>query len=63
MWFNRKNVVSKPLKDFNTCDDFFTLVITGYILTAAMEMRNDVPSTHHKESTPGCSRLKIVGKP
>lgn len=24
---NRKNVVAKPLKDFNACDDFFVLVV------------------------------------
>ena len=46
---NRTNVASKPKANFNSCNDFFHAVITGYILAAAMEelgMENlhDTPS-------------------
>ena len=30
--------VAKPKDDFNACDDFFEIVITGHILAAAMDM-------------------------
>ena len=35
---NRRNVTAKPKKDFNAHDDFFTLIVTGYVLGAAMEI-------------------------
>ena len=35
---NRRNVTTKPKKDFNAHDDFFTLVVTGYVLGAATEI-------------------------
>ena len=46
---NRKNVVNKPKSNFNTCDDFFEVIITAHILAAAIEvlgMKNlgDTPS-------------------
>ena len=34
---NRSNV-GKPSADFNSCDDFFVLVITCHILTAALKI-------------------------
>ena len=34
----RNNVVTVPLDDFNACDDFFKLIITSHILTAAMTL-------------------------
>ena len=47
---NRRNVVQKPLKDFNACEDFFILVVECHILAASMEMmkvktKEDTPST------------------
>ena len=35
---HRTNVVSKPAKDFNACDDFFNLIVTSHILTASLEV-------------------------
>lgn len=34
---NRRNVVKKPIDDFNACDDFFMTVLTAHILVAAMK--------------------------
>ena len=34
---HRRNVKSKPKDDYNACDDFFMLVLSAHILTAAME--------------------------
>ena len=34
---NRKNVINKPKSGFNTCDNFFEVIITAHILTAAIE--------------------------
>ena len=47
---NRHNVVTKPEKDVNACDDFFTLVVTAHFLTACMiklgmKSLDDVPTT------------------
>lgn len=33
---NRRNVTSKPKSDVNATEDFFELVVTGYIIAAAM---------------------------
>ena len=42
---NRRNVVAKPMKDFNACDDFFITVLTGHIIAAAMKVLHiDSPS-------------------
>ncbi len=35
---NRTNVVKKPVRDFNACDDFFKLIVTCHILTASLEV-------------------------
>ena len=35
---NRSNVVCKPKADFNACEDFLDIVVTGHILTAALKM-------------------------
>ena len=35
---NRRNVTTKPKKDFNAHEDFFTLVVVGFVLGAAMEI-------------------------
>ena len=35
---HRRNVKSKPKDDYNACDDFFMLVLSAHILTAAMEL-------------------------
>ena len=48
--------ITKPKHDFNACDDFFQIVLTGHILVAAMDIfgmenlnntpcHNSVPST------------------
>lgn len=34
---NRHNVVKKPIKDFNACDDFFMTVLNSHIVVAAMK--------------------------
>ncbi|SMN01813.1 hypothetical protein SPONN_105 [uncultured Candidatus Thioglobus sp.] len=34
----RSSVVTVPLDDFNACDDFFTLIVTTHILSAAMTL-------------------------
>ena len=46
---NRTNVVTKPKANYNSCDDFFQLIVTSHILAAAMEVLNmndldDTPS-------------------
>ena len=33
---NRRNVVSVPLVDMNACEDFFYLVVTAHVISAAM---------------------------
>ena len=35
---HRINVVKKPEKNFDACDDFFKLVTTCYILTASLQV-------------------------
>lgn len=35
---NRTNVVVKPVKDFNACDDFFIQVVSSHIVAAALEI-------------------------
>lgn len=40
---NRTNVVSNPTSDFNACDDFFVLVVTSHVVTAALEVIKDMP--------------------
>ena len=47
---HRTNVVKKPEKDFNACNDFFKFIVTCYILTASlqvlgMDSLTDTPST------------------
>ena len=34
---NRRNVVTDPKKDMNSCEDFFELITNAHVLTAAME--------------------------
>jgi len=46
---NRTNVVNNPQNNFNACDDFFILVVTGLIIAAALKVlkmtsTNEVPS-------------------
>lgn len=46
---NRTNVVNNPQNNFNACDDFFILVVTGHIIAAALKVlkmtsTNEVPS-------------------
>ena len=46
---NRTNVVTKPSNDFNSCDDFFVLVVSCHIIAATLAMLkmksvNDTPS-------------------
>ena len=46
---NRTNVVTKPSNDFNSCDDFFVLVVSCHIIAATLAMlkmksMNDTPS-------------------
>ena len=46
---NRTNVVKDPKSDFNACNDFFILIVTCYIIVAALSMlkmksTNDSPS-------------------
>ena len=33
----RSNVVTDPTKDFNACEDFLLVVISGHIIAAAMK--------------------------
>lgn len=35
---NRTNVVKKPSRDFNACDDFFVLTVKSHILAAALTL-------------------------
>lgn len=35
---NRTNVVKDPTKDFNACDDFFQLIISGHVIAAFEEV-------------------------
>ena len=35
---HRTNIVNKPANDFNSCDDFFKLVVNCHILAAAMKV-------------------------
>ena len=45
-----------PLDDFNACDDFFKLIITSHILTAAMtllKMRSLGDQPKHSDITDG----------
>ena len=39
---NRNNVVSNPTSDFNACDDFFLIVIKSYLITAVLEVIEDI---------------------
>ena len=41
---NRSNVASNPTSDFNACDDFFVIVIKSHIITAALEVIEDIPN-------------------
>ena len=46
---SRSNVTTKPVKDFNSCNDFFNLVVTCHVLVAAMKLFSmkslaDIPS-------------------
>lgn len=48
---SRTNVLQKPSQDFNSCDDFFELIIISHILTATLKLMGmkslkDVPSTN-----------------
>jgi L1 cell adhesion molecule like protein len=42
----RSNVVTDPTKDFNPCEDFFLVVISGHIIAAAMKAQtmDDTPT-------------------
>jgi L1 cell adhesion molecule like protein len=47
---NRRNVTNKVKSDVNTAEDFFELVVTGHIITSAMELLgmssvDEVPSS------------------
>lgn len=51
---NRRNVVSDPKTDVNSCEDFWLLVVTCHILCAAMKLLNrtslhDFPSNAEEE--------------
>ena len=35
---NRRNVSRKVKNDMNSCEDFFELIVTGYIIACAMEL-------------------------
>ena len=35
---NRRNVIRKVKNDMNACEDFFELVVTGYVIACAMEL-------------------------
>ena len=53
--FNRKNVKSDPLKDFNACDDFFVLVVKSHIITITMKAlgmnsMEDTPTNEYLKS-------------
>ena len=37
---NQTNVVTKPKKNFNSCEDFFGLIVTGHIVAASMDVLN-----------------------
>lgn len=51
----RSNVSADPIRKFNECDDFFKLIVTCYILVAAMKLLgmkslDDVPSIPNVDS-------------
>ena len=51
---NRTNVVKKPLDSFNTCEDFFVLVVEGRIIVAIltmveMKLLDNIPSAQYAE--------------
>ena len=35
---NRRNVVKKVKNDMNACEDFFELVVTGHVVSCAMQL-------------------------
>ena len=35
---NRRNVIRKVKNDMNACEDFFELIVTGYVIACAMEL-------------------------
>lgn len=55
----RTNVVSRPKKDFNTCDDFFETVVTSHIVTATFKLLN-MSSADDKPSFPSVPNLLEV---
>ena len=36
----QSNVVTKPKRNFNSCEDFFLLIVAGHIVTASMNILN-----------------------
>ena len=47
---NRRNVIKRVKNDMNACEEFFKLVVTGYVVASAMELLgmssvDDVPSS------------------
>ena len=47
---NRRNVIKRVKNDMNACEEFFELVVTGYVVASAMELLgmssvDDVPSS------------------
>ena len=45
----RSNVSTNPVKNYNSCDDFFKLIVTCYVLAAALKQLNmqslsDIPT-------------------
>ena len=56
-------MLKRPKSDFNVCEDFFKIIITSYIISAAMSMLemesiHDTPSAEALNEDPGCLWLK-----